>query len=955
LKNVIPQLVAAYLESRGSHAVTRLQPGHVTVQYAICKILYTFCKVRGEKVVVGFFNNEPRYLEPLLSDFERGSKEPSNSSDGPSPTSLSWEGRYILLLWLSHLMLSPFDLATMSSVDLSQGIVVDEQLQLPQDTPGIALRVIPICLKYIETATRERSAASQLLVRLCLRPDMRKVGLLDAVAEWAIDFLGTSANEAEIHKSLGVLSFISGLVASGNQREIGSFIAPIFEATQRLATDENATTVKSSAVARKLFVKIFRNIVTLCLQAPPDGVDTTSITEEVIGVLLDTLADGDTPVRFAASKALSMVTLKVEPNMAAEIVDAILGCLNEDVLWDEGSSQPAMEKSSGQRSNTEGKEPSWGSLEAKGQRSSTSNRNLHAVNPLRWHGLTLTLSHLLYRQAVSSEQLPDILNALLLALTFEQRSSTGASTGSNVRDAANFGIWAVARRYTTQQLQKVEAGSIRAIRDSKHKVSITQMLANELLQSACLDPAGNIRRGSSAVLQELVGRHPDTVVEGIALIQVIDFHAVGLRRRAITEVAISAAKLSPMYWESLFEGLLGWRGIGAVDAGSRIAIGRAMGALSLMTDFRTAGSGMATRLNTELKRLAARQVEERHGLMISNADIIESWVIQSTTTNPIDPERLKFELDFWALTWVLFEPPETYIPISEKAFTSPFLRPELTASATLQLFHALSLCGRHQYEPPLELMPKLIEVFSFCLGRSEEMVLDVIPKAVISFGSLVKGYGRNYLNKLVDAWLSFLTRGAKVSNARSAGRVLALGAVFGIWREESGSNSEPGLEKDMSAILDTLTLRCTTEVEIEERVTALKSLKLILVDIASQSAGHDDLLYAADQKILQKIGKAVFTALNDYTINERGDVGSLVRLEALDLVEQAWSANIAFEWDAREGTTDGVFGPFIALEHSTLEWKIAAAVTRMSLERLDKVRARAAHCAVSASPVKDLG
>lgn len=147
-------------------------------------------------------------------------------------------------------MLSPFDLATMSSVDSGATPSFEEQLQLPNDTPGIAMRVLPICLKYLKTATRERNAASQLLVRLCLRPDMRKIGLLDAVAQWAIDFFTDSAQEIEIHKSLGVLAFLSGLVASGNQREIGHFLAPIFEATRRLAMEEDDQNTGGQSILR---------------------------------------------------------------------------------------------------------------------------------------------------------------------------------------------------------------------------------------------------------------------------------------------------------------------------------------------------------------------------------------------------------------------------------------------------------------------------------------------------------------------------------------------------------------------------------------------------------------------------------------------------------------------------------------------------------------------------------
>ena len=32
----------------------------------VSRILYTFAKVRGEKVIVGLLNNEPRWIEPLL-------------------------------------------------------------------------------------------------------------------------------------------------------------------------------------------------------------------------------------------------------------------------------------------------------------------------------------------------------------------------------------------------------------------------------------------------------------------------------------------------------------------------------------------------------------------------------------------------------------------------------------------------------------------------------------------------------------------------------------------------------------------------------------------------------------------------------------------------------------------------------------------------------------------------
>jgi hypothetical protein len=343
---------------------------------------------------------------------------------------------------------------------------------------------------------------------------MQKLGLLETLVKWSVSSLETATEgKVDIHQCLGVLFFLSGLVASTTNEEVGRSLASIYRACRSILDQESLAHIKSSAVARKVIVKILRNIVVHCLHPASSlpGLDPTSVLEEVIEFLLEAVADGDTPVRYGASKALSIITLKLDPEMAEEVVEAILGSLNENVYWQ------------------------------------GSKRNLSGVNALRWHGLTLTLAQLLYRKAISTSNLPDVLNALLLSLSFEQRSSTGGSLGTNVRDSACFGIWALSRRYATDDLLKVDTASIRACESDK-ALTVPQALAIELLTVACLDPAGNIRRGSSAALQELIGRHPNTIKNGIPLVQVVDFHAVGLRQRAMCDVAIKASALDLLYW-----------------------------------------------------------------------------------------------------------------------------------------------------------------------------------------------------------------------------------------------------------------------------------------------------------------------------------------------------------------------------------------------------------------------
>ncbi|KAK7538299.1 tubulin folding cofactor D C terminal-domain-containing protein [Phyllosticta citribraziliensis] len=841
LKHVVPPLVSAYLERLRLPSAAITKPKLVSISFAISRILYTLCKVRGEKIIVGFLNNEPRYLEPMLDHVEQGLKDDS----------FAWEEKYVGLLWLSHLMLAPFDLASISSFQPPETAQARTGISLPDDLPGIVNRMIPICINHLECAAKERTAASGALVRLSLRPDMRRLGVLHSLVDWALSYFENTSEElAGIHRCIGVLTFLNGLVASANKDELGSHIQKIYRACDSIINQGNLAFFKSSAVSRKLIIKTFRNIVVHSLQS--DGLeDTSALLEDVIDFLLQSVGDGDSPVRYAASKALSIIAMKLPDEMGAEVIEALLGCLDEDVLW-------------------EGPVP-----------------NLTVVNALRWHGLTLTLSHLLYRRAPAVDQLPEILNALVLALNFEQRSATGGSIGTNVRDAACFGIWAISRRYSTKELENVPTTSIRSAQVHDQSLSVIQVLGIELLTTACLDPAGNIRRGSSAALQELVGRHPDMVKDGISLVQTIDFHAVGLRDRALGQVSFEAAKFQQIYWQALFDGLLGWRGVGSLDSASRLATAKAvgrLGSLQLPGILRS----MIEQVRAQLVQRQVREVEERHGLMLCLASLLDESLsrLKASSSN----EGVDGLMDCWNLL-------NGQLELPEKAFTSPALRPEFTAGAVCALIAALARIANSRPEHFKHDVDTALTPLTHCLGRSEDSVLRNLPPAVAEISILLTEDGRK---DLLDSWLSHLGQATTRMNVRACGYMMALGAVY------------PTIpDQNRTRIVEALASRCTAPFEIETRVIALRSLQLLFGSVVVE-----------DLRI--KIAGALLTALNDYTINERGDVGSLVRLEALNAMESAWQM----------GLTAGL----------EVQLQLHAAVLRLSLEKLDKVRLRAATC-----------
>jgi hypothetical protein len=612
LDKFVPSLadaLLAYLQSPTSSLPESNTQLLIPVSHAICRLLYTFCKVRGEKVIVRFFSTETRHLELLLSAIEKGGQQEDGQSASPETAETwEWEERYIVLLWLSQLLLAPFDLASISSEETDDIVQPNiAGLSWPSNTPGLTIRVIPLALRYLSSSGKERDAAKILLVRIAMRKDMQELGILNALVQWALSSLHSQVAQSTYYY-IGTLSFLAGiLVSSEGTTDMSPYLGHISRLIQDVSTAEEPVfkAIKSSAIARKTIIKVLRTITVLLIQTPESMPDSDMAIEATIGHLLDSLADLATPVRLAASKALSVITLKLPEEMAVEVGSAVLEALEKNILF--------VQK--------EGKSKA---------------RDLSRVNPLEWHGLMLTMAHLLYRHSIPIAQLPSILNALRLGLVFEQRSTSGTSFGTNVRDAACFGIWAMARRYTTNDLQKLQLEDDVFTQGGPLQQSpALQILATELVVSASLDPAGNIRRGSSAALQELIGRHPNTIAEGIKVVQVVDYHAVALRSRAVLEVALQAAELSDEYYQGLLTALLGWRGIQDGDAGPRRVAADAIGKLVLTkqkskTDTKPGStwdmvSEAMDLVGERLKGLAAREIEERHGLVLALAAIIENF------------------------------------------------------------------------------------------------------------------------------------------------------------------------------------------------------------------------------------------------------------------------------------------------------------------------------------------
>ncbi|KAM3559842.1 hypothetical protein MY1884_003249 [Beauveria asiatica] len=918
----IPFLAKSYLEDlttprRKRDSSVRSQ-ALVPVSFAIAKILYTFCKVRGEKVIVRFLNGEAKYLELLLSSIEEAESQaatapaldPSDALFTPAK-GWEWEQRYMVLLWLSHLLFAPFDLATISSVEFEEDEVPRiDGLQLQENLPGITLRILPLAIKYLAAASKERDAAKALLVRMAMRKDMQNLGVLNSLINWAVTSIhpqrGVEPRPAYFY--LGVLSFLAGVLRSSSETsDLDAHLSFIFNAVHALTLNDSdvSKAVNALALARKMIIKVIRSVVVTYLRGSRQDMQSMEVTETAIGYLLESLSDNDTPVRMSASKSLSVITLKLDPDMASQVVEAVLESLNRNVLWNKEEIQ-------------QGARPV---------------RDLSAVNHLEWHGLVLTLSHLLYRRSPPANQLSDIIHALLLGLSFEQRSLAGTSVGANVRDAACFGVWAIARRYTTAELLAVPTHSVFAAKAHPPDSSIIQVLATELVTAACLDPFGNIRRGSSAALQELIGRHPDTVEQGISVVQIVDYHAVARRSRAIQQVASSVTRLACQYGDSLLHGILGWRGVGDMDAPSRRDSGAAFGVLTkVMGEHSAADNLFETSIDMVLARLqglATRKVEERHGLLLCLSSVLDQFSGFESSGRAGTEKNTVVAVS--AVSRIL-----------QDCHDTTYRRPELIAEAASRLAVSTApllqaLIGYDTRDEVLESGAKLLSPSNSGMYVVEFLrhVRRNVPR------STTMAEFADKLKSLIATWLEFsepenvdasssaalllliistdedrtrlLLEWAKLVQYRSASSATTIGQAYfhalAMAQPLAQATSQHGEWDDV--VSEALVARWLADRQVDTRVALLQSLVRTRL-LRSKPLAFLPLLV---------------DGLHDYTTNARGDVGSQVRVQALKAVQVLW-AQIGEATGKEEWVVQSV-------------QKLLYAILRLSVERLDKVRPEA--------------
>ncbi|KAJ3289980.1 hypothetical protein HDU79_003644 [Rhizoclosmatium sp. JEL0117] len=484
--------------------------GHIDGLDALFNLLYVLCKVRGYKTVVRFLTHEAKDLEPTLAQLRSTPATPQY-----------WPTRYILLLWLSLIVMTPFDLATIDSS-------LDTRVQSSGQQLGLVDTLVMQGKQFLSSTGKEYEGAAILLTRLLTRRDTVETHLTPFL-NWCIEEALRVHSEAlpmNVFLLRGILYALCTLYKLGPRHLLLPTLSKIIPLSNTLAEGSIATT---NSLIRKLIVKLTQRIG-LCFLKPKlakwryqrgsrslaanlgrgpaivaqggiggndmdDDDEIPEETEEIIQMMLNGLRDKDTIVRWSAAKGVGRISARLPQEFATEIVASVIALFDEDTLPPvAGSTTP----------------------------------NLAAVSDSTWHGACLAVAELARRGLLMPEWLEKVVPWISLALLFDMKRGSH-SIGAHVRDAGNYVCWSFFRAYDPALL-----------------LPHISTLSRRLIVSATLDREVNVRRAASAAFQEGVGRLGGSgefgaVPNGIDIVTIADYFSVGNRVSSVLEVAVSLA------------------------------------------------------------------------------------------------------------------------------------------------------------------------------------------------------------------------------------------------------------------------------------------------------------------------------------------------------------------------------------------------------------------------------
>ena len=838
-------------------------------------MLYRLSKVRGHKVVVTFFPHEAAQLEPVVALLLRECGAPSAQS--------RWTTPFALLLWLSILVLIPFDLRTVDSGGGGDAVAHGQDGER-----SLVRRLICAGQAFLSDPGPSRDMSAFMLSRLFSRRDAHGA-LLSAHLRWCVEQLQQSAASTSAFLAPGLLRSLVDVCKYGNRDALLlhlPVLAPFF------LSHPPPFAASSSVLTRKLSVKLVQRLALLYLKprtpswryqrgsrsllenlralhgaaaastpltaAAPSARcvveddeqeydEVPSELEAIVQRLLDGLSDSDTVVRWSCAKGIGRVTMALSSADADDVVCGVLDVFERSAANDDAA----------------------------------------------WHGACLAVAELARRGLLLPGRLSAAMPWTLRALHFDVRSAAH-SVGAHVRDAACYVVWAFARAYEAEVMRP-----------------FARALAEGLLLLAVYDREVNVRRAACAAFQENVGRHAGAQAafpHGIELITVADYFTVANLTAAYTAVGRRVAAF-PAYTRPVLEHLATVK-VRHWDREVRELACRAVADLAELSDD-VRGVLRSSVLPALYGGCSSDDLCERHGCTLAIAALTIALHTHGAPLSAAEQQQLL----------------STLLSMHERQLFSTRRSPLLRLSLSRLLVAA-------------SLLPAPLPSFTVLLSLLEENLQHLEDDVQRSAVEAAACYWQRpeMTDELRSATLQRWMRESHSSALLGARRgfTLALASL-------SVSLLVGATRADIARVLGD-GVRRTVQADAEARRNSVLALSTLCSALGAAvcealQPPSSAAVSASPQRLCDVALRAFVEGLDDYATDNRGDVGSWVREAAMKAIERLALQVAALQRLEEDGAlSEGRGFPAAAIR------EVVCALLKQAVEKIDRVRECAAHC-----------
>ncbi|XP_062507532.1 tubulin-specific chaperone D-like [Corticium candelabrum] len=370
-------------------------------------------------------------------------------------------------------------------------------------------RMLELAKRYLQVTDKSRDAAALLLAKFVTRPDMSRRRLPE-VLNWLLHILmnsdcQTMSGMVAMH---GSLMSMSAMFKHGRREDLLAHAPSVLTC---LSTSNVFRLFNT--LLKKLAVKLVQRLGLVFLKAKVPAWryqrGQRSLAENLAPELVDQLKTSEN----GHAQQVSDDDEYDIPQEIEDILDHLLFGLKDPDTIVRWSAAKGIGRITGRLPKELADEIITSVLECFSLQESEGS----------WHGGCLALAELGRRGLLLLHRLGEVVPVVLRALTYDERRGS-FNVGAAVRDAACYVCWSFARAY-----------------DPKEIKPYVNQIASSMIITAVFDREVNCRRAASAAFQENVGRQ-GTFPHGVDILTAADYFAVGNRNNVYLNVSVYIAQ-----------------------------------------------------------------------------------------------------------------------------------------------------------------------------------------------------------------------------------------------------------------------------------------------------------------------------------------------------------------------------------------------------------------------------